>query len=191
MKTKTLALFDFDKTLYKRDSLLEFTKYSRGNLNFYIGILLLSPYLIVMKLGFLSNQKVKERFLKYFFKDVKYTDFKLVAKNFAVNKIKANLDPIVYKKFNNHLQKNHKVYIVTASIPDWIKPWSNQLGVTVIGSELEILDNQITGNLAGKNCFGKEKVNKIKLNIDLEKFDFIEVYGSGKGDYEMLKLRKK
>lgn len=57
---KTLVLFDFDGTLYKKDSLLEFTKYYKGNSVFYIGILILSPFLIAMKLGILSNEKAKK-----------------------------------------------------------------------------------------------------------------------------------
>ena len=64
---KTLALFDFDGTLYSKDSLIEFTKSTKGNLRFYQGILWLSPFLIGLKLGILNNEKVKIKFLKDFF----------------------------------------------------------------------------------------------------------------------------
>jgi len=190
LKTETLALFDFDKTLYRKDSLLEFTKFSKGNLNFYFGIFYLSPYLILMKLGMLSNKNVKQRYIQYFFKNTNYDFFKSIAVDFAVNKIEKHLSSEIYKEFQKHLNSKHQIFIVTASIPEWIEPWCQKFGVKVIGSNLEIIANKITGKLAAENCFGKEKVTRINAIIDLEKFDKIYVYGSGKGDLEMMQLSK-
>ena len=51
---KTLALFDFDGTLYTKDSLIEFTKSAKGNVKFYQGMLMLSPFLIGLKIGILE-----------------------------------------------------------------------------------------------------------------------------------------
>ncbi|HEX8014864.1 MAG TPA: HAD-IB family hydrolase [Flavobacterium sp.] len=186
----TLALFDFDKTLYKKDSLIEFTKFSQGNLRFYLGLLYLSPYLILMKSGILSNKNVKQKYITYFFKSIEYDCFKKIATDFAVQEIERNLNPEIYEKFLMHINAKHQVFIVTASIPEWIEPWSQKFGVKVIGSNWEIADNKITGKLATENCYGKEKVNRINETLDLEKFDKIYVYGSGKGDSEMLQLFK-
>lgn len=187
---KTIAFFDFDGTLYKKDSLLEFTKFSRGNLSFYIGLFLLSPYLITLKLRLYSNEKAKNKFIHHFFKDYKYDDFNTLCRNFALAKIEQDLDLETYSKFLNHLENNHLVYIVTASIPEWIEPWSNQFGVLVIGTKIEIKNNLLTGNFSTKNCFGIEKVNRIKEIVNLDEFDEIHVYGNGKGDLEMLALSK-
>ena len=60
----------------------------------------------------------------------------------------------------------------------------------LITSKLEIVNNKITGKFKTKNCFGIEKVNRIKEKINLENYDKIVVFGNGKGDYEMLQLRK-
>ena len=57
---KTLALFDFDGTLYKKDSLIEFTKFYKGKFPFYLGIIILTPVLIAMKLKVISNEKAKK-----------------------------------------------------------------------------------------------------------------------------------
>ncbi len=187
---KTLALFDFDGTLYKKDSLLEFTKYSRGDLNFYFGMMLLLPYLLFLKLGIMSNEKVKIKFIKHFYGFCNYKHFQAIAKDFAVNEIESNLNQKIYENFQNHIKLKHEIYIVTASFPEWIEPWCSKYGIQVIGTELKILDGKISGNFTTKNCFGLEKVNRIKAVINLNHFDRIEVYGSGKGDLEMLKLRK-
>lgn len=188
---KTIAFFDFDGTLYKKDSLLEFTKFSRGNISFYTGLLLLLPYLIGLKLRIYSNEKAKIKFIRHFFKDYKYDDFNTLCRNFSLTKIEQNIVKETYTKFLNHLENNHLVYIVTASVPEWIEPWSNQFGVSVIGTKIEVQNNLLTGNFSTKNCFGIEKTNRIKEIVNLDEYDEIHVYGNGKGDLEMLSLSKR
>lgn len=187
----TLALFDFDGTLYKKDSLLEFTKFSVGKRRFYTGLLLIAHSLIFMKLGLISNEKAKKKYITHFFKNVDYGKFKIICHEFSLKKIDQNVDQKIYAAFTNHIKSNHTVYIVTASLPEWIEPWSHQFGVSVIGTEIEVENNQITGDFCSKNCYGMEKVNRINTTLDTTKFDTIHVYGSGKGDKEMLTLNKK
>jgi phosphatidylglycerophosphatase C len=187
---KTIAFFDFDGTLYKKDSLLEFTKFSKGNISFYIGSITLSPYLIALKLGLYSNEKAKIKFISHFFKDYKYDDFKALCRNFSRTKIEQDLDSETFAKFLNHIKNKHMVYIVTASLSEWIEPWSDQFGVEIIGTKIEVKDNLVTGDFLTRNCFGIEKTNRIKEIINLDEFDEIHVYGNGKGDLEMLTLSK-
>ena len=185
---KTLALFDFDKTLYNKDSLLEFTKFSRGHLSFYLGILVLSPYLLGLKLNILHNEKVKQKFISYFFKGLTFDKFITLGHEFATSKIPKDLNKKHFTAFKNHIESKHHVYIVTASAPEWIKPWSSSHNVKVIGTKIEFSSGKLTGSFASPNCYGMEKINRIKELINLSDFDSIFVYGSGKGDCEMLKL---
>lgn len=187
---RAIAFFDFDGTLYKKDSLIEFTKFSKGNISFYMGLLVLLPYIIGLKLRLYSNEKAKIKFINYFFRNYKYDDFNILCKNFSLKKIEQDLTKDTYTKFLNHIKDNDLVYIVTASIPEWIEPWSNQFGVSVIGTNIEIKNNILTGKFSTKNCFGIEKVNRIKEQINLNEFEEIYVYGNGKGDLEMLNLSK-
>lgn len=188
---KTLALFDFDGTLYKKDSLLEFTKFCKGKRTFFFGVLILLPYLIAMKLGIISNENAKQKFISYFYKNYDYSTFKQKACAFANSKIAIDLNLKMYLDFQNHINKNHSVFIVTASMPEWIFPWSKQYNVSVIGTKIEVLDTKITGKFISKNCYGQEKVNRIIETINLSEFQRICVYGNGKGDFEMLRLEKK
>ena len=183
-----LALFDFDHTLYKKDSLLEFTKFYVDR-KYYTGILLLSPWLIALKLGFLNNEKVKLKYFNHFFGNLNYNDFCGVGETFAKRNIPENLDEKIFKKFEQHLKSGDSVYIVTASAAEWIQPWSKQFDVPVIGTKLQVQNGLLTGKFDSKNCYGLEKVNRIKEIINLEDFDSIFVYGSGIGDFEMLKLQ--
>lgn len=187
---KTLILVDFDKTLYKKDSLLEFTKFYQGNFKFYFGFLVLLPVLILMKIGLIKNEKAKEFFLTYFFKDEDSTFFQKMGTNFADTKIQENIDLNLYKKIKELKSKNATLFIVTASCNEWIKSWSTENDFKIISTEIEVIDNKITGKLQSKNCNGIEKVNRIKKEINVTDFDEILVFGNGKGDLEMLKLTK-
>jgi HAD superfamily phosphoserine phosphatase-like hydrolase len=187
---KTLALFDFDGTLYKKDSLIEFTKFAKGNFAFYIGIIKLIPNLIGLKLGLLANEKVKIKYFTFFFKNLDIDIFKKISSDYALEKIHKDLDPEIFSKLQHHIESKDTVYIVTATFPELIACWSSQYKLKVIGTKLEVKNNTITGQFASKNCYGIEKVNRINQAINLHEFDFIHVYGSGKGDKEMLQLSK-
>jgi HAD superfamily phosphoserine phosphatase-like hydrolase len=141
-------------------------------------------------LKIISNQTAKRIFIKYFFKDTPREDFTSLARNFALQKISSNLNQQIFNFFSEHLKANHTVCIVSASCADWIQPWCNQYGAKFIGTELEINNGKITGNFTTKNCYGPEKVNRIQTYFDLADFEQIRVYGSGKGDREMLMLSK-
>lgn len=182
-----LALFDFDHTLYEKDSLLEFTKFYVGS-RFYLGLALLSPWLVGLKLGILNNEKVKLKYFKYFFGGERYADFSEKANEFAMNKLSKNLDKLIFERFQFHIRSGDHVLIVTASAPEWILPWSNQFGIPVIGTKLQVENGKLTGKFTSKNCYGPEKNSRINQILDLKDFEKIHVYGSGKGDAEMLQL---
>lgn len=72
---KRLVIFDFDGTLTRKDSMLEFTRYFHGVFRFYIGMLYLSPILLLYKVGFIPNWKAKEFYLTHFLADCHYLIF--------------------------------------------------------------------------------------------------------------------
>jgi len=187
---KTLALFDFDHTLYSKDSLLEVTKHIVGRQNFLTGIAVLSPFLIMMKLGMLNNASTKQRYLAYFFKNMDYTYFKKASQDFALTKIEKDLDSKLKAALMSHINSGDDVYIVTASFADWIAPWCQKMNINIIASIPEITNGKVNGKISGLNCYGNEKVARIKKVIDLNSYESIIVYGKGKGDREMLTLAR-
>ena len=50
MKKEKIYCFDFDGTLTKKDTLIEFIKFSMGKTRFLMGFLLSIPILVLMKL---------------------------------------------------------------------------------------------------------------------------------------------
>jgi phosphatidylglycerophosphatase C len=62
-----LASFDFDGTITKKDSFLEFIKYYKGNYSLAFGLIILSPILLMYKVGIIKNWKAREKVFTYFF----------------------------------------------------------------------------------------------------------------------------
>lgn len=182
------AFFDFDGTITTDDSLLKFTRFIRGDMQFLFGLVVLSPTLILYKLKLIPNYKAKQKMLSYFFKGYKETDFQQVANEYALNHIDKILRPKAMEKIKWHKKQGHKIVVVSASIDSWIRPWCEKNGLELLATQLEIKDKIITGNLLTKNCYGIEKVNRIQETYDLSHFDYIYAYGDSLGDKEMLEL---
>lgn len=188
---KTLALFDFDGTITDADTLLKLIRYQRGSFRYYAGILMLSPVLILFKLKLMPNWKAKQIVLQYFFKNSPFQDFKNKCEAFANNMIPKMIRPAALAAIKDHKLKGHRVIVVSASAEDWVKCWCDQLGVECAGTKLEIIDNKLSGKFSGKNCYGEEKVSRIKAIASLEDYDEIYAYGDSSGDTAMLALATK
>jgi phosphatidylglycerophosphatase C len=191
MKKKIIAFFDFDGTITKKDSFVEFIKFIKGKRIFIKGIITLSPILILYKLKFISNNKAKQKVISYFFKGYKKSYFKSLANEFSLNYIDKIVNPKMIKIIKWHKNKGHKVVIVSASLECYLKPWCEKNDLELIATRLESKDGIITGNFLTENCYGKEKVKRIRELYNLNQFDYIYAYGDSEGDKYMLKLADK
>ena len=70
----------------------------------------------------------------------------------------------------------------------WVKPWCDKNNIDLISTRLEVKDNKLTGKFATKNCYGREKVNRVKEAYDLSQYNHIYAYGDSRGDRELLAL---
>jgi HAD superfamily phosphoserine phosphatase-like hydrolase len=75
---------------------------------------------------------------------------------------------------------------ISASIADWIRPWTERLGIELLATELERRHGRITGDLAGENCRGEAKVRRLKEILNPDAYQPIHAYGDTSGDTAML-----
>jgi phosphatidylglycerophosphatase C len=183
-----IALFDFDGTITTKDSLVDFIQFALGKAAYYFGLLLLSPMLTSYKLKLIPNYIAKEKLLKRFFKDWDTDHFQKLADKYSIEEIDKIIKPSAMEKIKWHQSQNHKVVIVSASIECWLKKWCQSNNIDLISTRLESINGKLTGRLATKNCYGIEKVNRIKEQYDLNDFDYIYAYGDSASDKEMLEL---
>lgn len=185
-----MLLFDFDGTLTIEDTLFTFTKYYHGAFKFALGVVVLSPIFILHILKIIPNQKTKEIFLTFFFKNVDIELFNKRCISFS-KVIEAIIRPQARIELQKYNTLGDQITIVTASPENWVKPWCDLNGFHCIGTKLEVVNRRITGKIVGLNCFGPEKENRIKSEFDLSRFEEIIAFGDSRGDLEMLNLAHK
>lgn len=177
-----LAIFDFDGTITKKDSFVEFIFYTHGTAKTFLNGLVLSPILILYFLKILPNWKTKEIFLTYFYKGWDKKRFNAAALNYSQKKLPQIIKKSAMEKLQWHKKEEHKVVVVSASFENYLQPWCQKEGLDLIATKVEFIDNKISGNFMGKNCYGEEKISRIKEKYNLKSFDCIYAYGDSKGD---------
>lgn len=188
MENKTLALFDFDGTITRKDTFIEFIKFTHTSLQFWFGMWLYSPVLIMYKLKIIPNDKAKMQVFNYFFGKWTYEKFTEQGNQFCKIKLPSLLRRSAVEKIKWHQQENHRIIVVTASPKEWVQSWAHDMKLELISTEIETDGNKITGRLASANCYGPEKVNRIKSLLNIEDYSTIYAYGDSDGDKEMLAL---
>lgn len=183
-----IAFFDFDGTITTSDSFIKFIRFVVGDIRFILGMTVLSPMLVAYKLRLIPNYTAKQAVLSYFFKGMSEAQFQSTARDYSLKNIDAILRPKAMAKIAWHKEQEHKIVVVSASIESWLKPWCNQHGLDLIATKLEIKEGIVTGKLLTKNCYGMEKVRRVKERYNLDDYDHIYAYGDSRGDKELLEL---
>lgn len=183
-----LALFDFDGTITKKDSLTDFIQYAVGKHAYYLGLLSLSPMLIAYKLKSVSNSIAKEKLITRFFKGWDSIQFQKIADKYSLEQIEKIIRAKAMEKITWHKEQGHKVIIVSASMESWLKKWCQKYNIDLIATRLEIQNGKLTGKFATKNCYGIEKVNRIKEQYNPSEYSLIYAYGDSPGDKDMLSI---
>lgn len=180
---RKIYAFDFDGTLTKRDSLLEFIRFARGNWAFLVGFLKYLPLLILMKIHLYPNYKAKQKIFAHFFGGMPIEEFDGLCQRFAQEK-KGILNKWMVGNLNKALADGDEVVIVSASIDNWVQPFFPE--VKVLGTKIEVVDGMLTGNFLSKNCYGREKVKRLMAEYPERENYYLVAYGDSRGDKEML-----
>ena len=183
-------LFDFDGTLTTCDTLLAFIIYAKGACRFWLGLLLYSPLLVMMKLHLYSNGKAKQKVFAHFFKGIDIEKFDQLCHSFAQDHRERLLRPLGLAEMQHALEDGAHVFVVSASIDNWVCPFFETLpqgSPHVVGTQIETKEGVVTGRFLTPNCFGAEKVRRIKALLPQPRSTYyIAAFGDSRGDKEML-----
>jgi phosphatidylglycerophosphatase C len=185
---KKLALFDFDGTLTRKDTMFEFLIFLEGRGSLYWSLLVLSPILILTKLGKYDAEKAKKRLLSRHLKGMTEAVLRQKATRFCANVLPSLFRDEALEKLAFHRSKGHDVWIVTASLDLWVEPWLKFQNLPGLCTKMAFSEGVFQGEFASPNCNGNEKVNRIRAEIVLEDYERIYAYGDSSGDKAMFKL---
>lgn len=184
---RKIAVFDFDGTLTTHDTLLLFIRYAVGIKVFLWVFFLHVPLILLMLLKIYPNWRVKQSIFSKCFKGMPYQRFEQLGKDFAdvVNRVKRSETIATLVQLRN---AGICVYVISASIEEWVKPFCMRIGVRdVLCTKVEVdACGYLTGRFLSKNCYGQEKVNRF-LHVEPERTNYyLMAYGDSRGDKELL-----
>ena len=186
-----IAVFDFDGTITRKDTFIEFIRFAKGSMALYWGLLIHLPWLILMKLHLYDNGKTKERVFSWFFKGMSIEKFNQLGHRFYKTKNSELLHADAIQAIKEHKQNGETVLVLSASVENWVQPFSSILQPDdLLSTQAEVQNGILTGWFATKNCYGQEKVNRLKAWLDTnvkEKF-YVIAYGDSRGDKELLEF---
>ena len=169
-----MNIYDFDGTIYDGDSSVDFFKFA---LKRDIRCIKTLPGFAVTAVLYLLNQVDKEQLKSSFFRFVScFDDVDAVVEDFWVKhqgKIKSFYIA----------QKSNDDIIISASPEFLLLPICERLGVSLIGSKVD----SKTGFFLGKNCYGEEKVVRLR-EITSECCD--KFYSDSHNDLPLRKLAR-
>jgi phosphatidylglycerophosphatase C len=184
---KKLYLFDFDGTLTYKDTMFLFLKFynpSRYSLQFLKHI----PLFILLKLKLASAEAVKKSFISSMLKGESRYSIDKKAKLFFDQNYPALIRENALDFIKNIDRENTQSYIVSASLDIWVRPFAEELNMTLLATKAEFENDIFTGRFIGKNCNKDEKVCRIEAELDGKKYDKIIAFGDTSGDKPMFKF---
>ena len=180
---KKIYAFDFDGTLTTRDTFLVLIRHACGTARFLYGFLLFVPLLVLMKMRLYPNGTAKQRVFAHFFKGMTIEAFDALCQDFARTH-RHLLRTDVVRLLEQAVAEGSEVLIVSASIDNWVQPFFPS--VTVLGTQIEVVDGRLTGRFLTPNCYGPEKVRRI-LDLFPDRSAYhLTAYGDSRGDRELL-----
>lgn len=183
--SKNIAFFDFDGTMSRGDSLFAFLRFLVGKGRFYWGMIGNLHFLLGYFLGFLSNTGAKQKVVSYFLEGMSEKELTQKCQDF-IPMLESIIKQSALQRMQWHLDRGDRVAIVSATFSCYLKPLTQRLGVDCLATELEIKEGVLTGKFATPNCYGEEKVRRIREKYDLGQYQEIYAYGDSEGDREML-----
>ena len=126
----------------------------------------------------------------YFFQDVSIKNIEKSAKTFIDNKLNGKMRKNLINRLIWHQNKKHITVLVSASLDIYVSAWAKKFKFDYVECTIMHRANgKFTGNLSSPNCYGFEKVIRLK-NLFGENFSDYKIYGYGDsyGDLEFLNL---
>lgn len=174
------ALFDFDGTLSRRDSLLPFLRQVCGTPRFALHMLRLSPVLLAYACGLMRNDSAKRQLLARCLDGIATEKLAQLANAYAAAPLDGLLRPEGMERLRWHQAQGHACVLVSASPELYLQPWARRHGFFAC----------LASPLDGANCHGQEKVRRIAAWLAGSPHDIAYAYGDSAADLPMLAMAR-
>jgi HAD superfamily hydrolase (TIGR01490 family) len=191
---KTYALFDFDGTLIRGDSIILLCLYARRRgMVTRLDVARLIWTSVLYGLRLCSSVKSKERALS-FLTGMTAAQVNAVASDFVDSVLVPRLRPEALEAIDRHRAAGHEVLLVSASSSFYLKLLKEKLGLTdIICTRLDMDETGVFADrVCGENCSGVQKALRLAEYLaakgDQLDFDGSTAYGDSMRDLDMMRL---
>ncbi|WP_445115557.1 HAD-IB family hydrolase [Acinetobacter sp. WZC-1] len=184
---KNLALFDFDGTLYQKDSFTGFIFYALSSRHIVKQGIKILPWIQAYYLNIYPASAMRARLFKAMFTDADAGEIQELASEYAP-RLLGQLSPHLYRQLLQHQNNGDDVVVVSASLDLYLEPVCQLLGVDLICTETEIQERKLTGKYATADCSCAHKKHRVLKKYDVSQYANIYAYGNSMEDLDMFSL---
>ena len=190
-----IAIFDFDGTLSKRDTLLHFLievsigSFAQIKKNIFPTTKSFILYLLNSSKDYDLKDRLKEAIFELFLTGKSLEEIEEISRHYAKRILTKKMHTPMVEKLNYHKSQGHSIMIISASPEIYIKYVAKLLEVDfVAGTKLEVNPQGIlTGKILGRNCKRDEKRLRFEKQFPIRP-NKIWAYGNSEGDKELLSM---
>lgn len=181
---KVVAVFDFDGTITRADSLLPFCRQVAGSFPaFLAGLLACSPILLLFAVRVVSNHRAKEALLRHFLRGRSTSDLDMTIREFISKRLGPLLNRAALDRIAWHQSNHHQLIILSASPELYLVPWARGYGISaVLGTRFDLSASRILG----QNCRGAEKIARLEAFLGPLQAYELHVYADSSSDLPLL-----
>lgn len=184
-----LALIDFDGTITTKGVYPDFLRFAVPRSRKLAAGILLSPLIAGYKCGLISDPAIRRVLSRASFQGEDPARVLAQGERFVSDVLPGLIRPIALERIAWHKDRGDRVVVVSASLDVYLIPWCQALAVDLICTELETTsDGRLTGRYVQGDCYGPEKVRRIRKRLQLDDYGAIYAYGDTEDDRAMLDL---
>ena len=186
-QTVNLALFDFDGTLYPKDSFTGFIFFTLSKRHIARKGLKILPWIQAYYLRLYPAHAMRPRSFRSMFHGVSASLMHDLSQQYA-QKLLKNLDADLLQQLRLHQQRGDHVVLVSASVDLYLTFICDFLQIDLICTQVEINNGVLTGLYRSKDCSSEQKKIRILQKYNLDNYQHIYAYGNSEEDLDMLAL---
>ena len=152
-----LVLFDFDGTITTHETMPNFLRQSVHPRRLIFGQLLLAPWVLGYKLGFVSGVRIRKKLVQFAYRGVRVETLVAAGARFANDYLPKVLRAEAMARIAWHQDQGHRVVVVSGGLDCYLAPWCEAQGLELICSALQHEQGVLTGRYLGLQCVREEK----------------------------------
>jgi phosphatidylglycerophosphatase C len=193
----TIAAFDFDGTLTRRDTLLPFLARGLGWPRFLLALLQCTPWLAGYALRLIPNDVAKARLLRATLSGRTLAEIDAWTTRWLAEGFAGQLRDWTMARLAWHLEAGHCCVLVSASPDIYLERVASELGFDgLVCTEMQVQGACLTGRMLTPNCHGEQKVLRLqawlaaRFGAESAQAMLLYAYGDTAGDKPMLRLAR-